>query len=137
MVLHRNDKNWIVPFLFWLCITLRIIFLYISSSIVMTPFRFLWKNTAQKIVPLIPERFRTLAGALLTASVIITGAFASPTSEDNTRENRAVSLFGLLVFLVVLWATSRNRKAIRWHTVIVGMLMQFVIALFVLRTKVG
>ena len=103
----------------------------------MIPFRFLWKNTAQRIVPLIPEKLRTLAGALLTASVIITGAFASPTSEDNTRENRAVSLFGLLVFILVLWATSRNRKAIRWHTVIVGMLMQFVIALFVLRTKVG
>ena len=103
----------------------------------MKPLRFLWKNTALRILPFIPEKFRTLAGGLLTASVIIVGAFASPTTEDNTRENRAVSLFGLLVFIVVLWATSRNRRAIRWHTVIVGMLMQFVIALFVLRTKVG
>ena len=103
----------------------------------MKPLRFAWKNTALRVLPFIPEKFRTLAGGLLTASVIIIGAFASPTSEDNTRENRAVSLFGLLVFIVVLWATSRNRKAIRWHTVIVGMLMQFVIALFVLRTQVG
>lgn len=62
---------------------------------------------------------------------------ASPESEDNTRANRAVSLFGLAVFIFVLWATSRNRKAIQWHTVIVGQLVQFIVALFVLRTKAG
>merc|ERR1712000_499490 len=55
----------------------------------------------------------------------------------STRDNRAVSLFGLAVFIFVLWATSRNRKMINWHTVIVGMLVQFIIGLFVLRTMAG
>jgi concentrative nucleoside transporter, CNT family len=36
-----------------------------------------------------------------------------------------------------MWGTSRNRKAVNWHTVVVGFLMQFIIALFVLRTGVG
>jgi len=75
--------------------------------------------------------------ALLVIAVIIVGAFASEERADNTRANRAVSLFGLAVFIFVFWATSRNRKAIRWQTVIVGMLIQFVVALFVLRTKAG
>ena len=80
---------------------------------------------------------RIPAGALFTIAVIVVGSFASPESQDNTRANRAVSLFGLLVFIAVLWATSRNRSKVKWHTVIVGMLVQFIIALFVLRTGVG
>lgn len=74
---------------------------------------------------------------MLVVAVMLIGAFVSEESQDNTRENRAVSLFGLLVLLAVLWATSRDRKKIVWQTVIVGMLVQFVIAVFVLRTKAG
>jgi CNT family concentrative nucleoside transporter len=80
---------------------------------------------------------RLPAGAAITIATIIIGAFASEESQDNTRANRAVSLFGLVVFLFAFWATSRNRSKIVWHTVIVGMLVQFIIALFVLRTTAG
>ena len=86
---------------------------------------------------MIPEKFRTPLAAAGTVAVMLVGSFASAESADNTRENRAVSLFGLVVLMVGLWATSTNRKMIKWHTVIVGMLTQFIIALFVLRTSVG
>jgi CNT family concentrative nucleoside transporter len=98
---------------------------------------FVWSNTATPFVRLIPENIRIPAAAALAIAVILTGAFASPESADNTRGNRAVSLFGLAVLIFVLWLTSRDRKKIVWHTVIVGMLVQFIIALFVLRTKAG
>ena len=68
---------------------------------------------------------------------MLVGGFASPESQDNTRSNRAISLFGLAVIIFVLWATSRDRKRIKWHTVIVGMLVQFLVALFVLRSGAG
>ena len=68
---------------------------------------------------------------------MLVGGFASPESQDNTRGNRAISLFGLGVIIFVLWATSRDRKRIKWHTVIVGMLVQFLVALFVLRSGAG
>lgn len=77
---------------------------------------FIWNNTGVRISEFIPEKMRIPAGALLVIAVILVGAMASPEAADNTRENRAVSLFGLVVFLGVLWATSRNRKMIRWHT---------------------
>jgi CNT family concentrative nucleoside transporter len=155
LILHRNDKNWIIPFLLWLCITLRLIFFHIPITIITKPMHFVWNNTGVRIANLIPEKMRLPAGAALVIAVIIVGAMASPEAADNTRENRAVSLFGLLVFIFGLWATSRNRKLINWHTVsccgnekkfaisnaflqvIVGMLCQFIIALFVLRTKAG
>ncbi|KAF2458250.1 H+/nucleoside cotransporter-like protein [Lineolata rhizophorae] len=137
LIEHRHDKNWIIPFLLWLAITLRIIFLYVPITIVSKPMHFVWNNTGVRIAALIPDKFKIPAGAALVVAVILVGTFASPENQDNSRENRAVSLFGLLVFIFVLWITSRNRKAVRWHTVIVGMLVQFIIALFVLRTKAG
>lgn len=137
VVLHRNDIGWLIPFLLYLCITIRLVTLYVPITIVTKPMHFVWNNTGVKFAELIPERFRIWCGAALTIAVIVVGSFASPESQGNTRANRAVSLFGLVVLITVLWATSANRKAIQWHTVIVGMLIQFLVALFVLRTKVG
>ncbi len=55
----------------------------------------------------------------------------------NRRSDRAVSVFGYLVFLVGLYVTSRNREAINWRPVIVGILAQFIVGFFVLQTGLG
>lgn len=136
-MLHRHDKNWVIPFLFYLCITLRVIFCHIPISVVTRPMHFVWNNTGVRFAALIPEKLRTPLAAILVLAVFLIGTFASPESKDNTRDNRAISIVGLLIFIALLYLTSRNKKAIKWHTVIVGMLMQFIIALFVLRTTVG
>ena len=44
---------------------------------------------------------------------------------------------GLIVFQFGFWATSRNRSAIQWRTVIIGLFIQQVIALFVLKSGAG
>ncbi|OQE43080.1 hypothetical protein PENCOP_c003G07124 [Penicillium coprophilum] len=137
LILHRHDIGWLKPFLLWLAITLRIIFFYVPITIISKPMHWVWERTAHPFVRLIPEKLRTPAAALLCIGVILIGAFASEESLDNTRTNRAVSLFGMVVCIFGLWVTSRNRKKIIWHTVIVGMLAQFIIALFVLRTTAG
>lgn len=97
----------------------------------------IWNHTGVKVNERIPPRLRLPLGALITIATILAGAFGSEESQGNTRANRAVSLFGLAVLIFVLWATSRNRSKVAWHTVIVGMLVQFIIALFVLRTTAG
>ncbi|KAL4875031.1 Na+ dependent nucleoside transporter C-terminus-domain-containing protein [Aspergillus karnatakaensis] len=137
LVLHRYDLGWLIPFLLWLAITLRVIFVYVPISIIMRPVKWVWKNTASRFVALIPERLRIPGGALVTIATILVGSFASAEAPGNSRADRAVSLFGLVVCIFLLWATSRNRKMINWHTVIVGMLVQFIVALFVLRTTAG
>lgn len=116
---------------------IRLITLHIPITLVTKPMHWVWNQTGVRFANLIPEKMRIPLGAALTISVIIVGSFASEESEDNTRANRAVSLFGLGVFIAGFWATSRNRSKIMWHTVIVGMLLQFIIALFVLRTSAG
>jgi CNT family concentrative nucleoside transporter len=137
VVVHRHDKNWVIPFLLWLAIMIRIITLHIPITIVTKPMHWVWNQTGVRFANLIPEKMRVPSAAGLTIAVIIIGSFASEESEDNTRANRAVSLSGLVLFLGAFWATSKHRSKIVWHTVIVGMLMQFIIALFVLRTGVG
>jgi CNT family concentrative nucleoside transporter len=137
LILHRHDLGWLIPFLLYLAITLRLFFFHVPITIVTKPMHFLWNNTGVRFANLIPEKLRIPLGAAFVAAVFLVGSFASPESQDNTRDNRAVSLFGLLVFIAGLYATSRNRKLIKWHTVIVGMLVQFIVALFVLRTKAG
>ncbi|KAF1356106.1 hypothetical protein EJ07DRAFT_130387 [Lizonia empirigonia] len=137
VVVHRNDKNWVIPFLLWLAIMIRLITCHLPITIITKLMHWVWNNTGVRIAELIPEKMRVPAGAALTIAVIIVGSMASEESQDNTRANRAVSLFGLAVFIFLFWLTSRNKKMINWHTVIVGMLTQFIIALFVLRTGVG
>lgn len=141
-MLHSKDAlntktGWLKPFLLWLAISLRLFFFHVPITIISKPMRFVWRNTGPKIANLIPEKLRTPLSALFVVAVMMIGAFASPESQDNTRANRAVSLFGLGVIIFVMWATSNNRLAVRWHTVIVGMLVQFIVALFVLRSKAG
>ncbi|KAM0425617.1 hypothetical protein ACHAPT_009149 [Fusarium lateritium] len=137
LVLHRHDKNWVVPFLLWLAINLRLLFFHVPIRYVSGPIRWTWHHTAVVIYDRIPPKLRTPAGAFVAIATILVGSFASEEVADNTRENRAVSLFGMAFFLLVLWITSKDRRRINWRTVIGGMLGQYIIGLFVLRTGVG
>ncbi|KAI4103153.1 MAG: hypothetical protein L6R37_003974 [Teloschistes peruensis] len=121
----------------WLAITLRLLFFYAPITIITKPMHYAWNNTAVRLVSFVPENMKLPGGALIVVSVILIGGFSSPESQDNTRDNRAISLFGLAVTIFSMWATSRDRKAVKWHTVIVGMFVQFIIALFVLRSGAG
>jgi len=136
LILHRS-AGWVVPFLLWLAITLRLFFLHIPASVVGKPMRAVWDSAGLHANNAIPPPWRIPLLTIVTAAAFLAGAFASNESADNTRENRAVSLFGLVVIIAVLWATSRDRRRIRWRTVVGGMLAQIVIAVFVLRTRLG
>ncbi|HVB29293.1 MAG TPA: nucleoside transporter C-terminal domain-containing protein [Terriglobia bacterium] len=51
--------------------------------------------------------------------------------------NRLASLLGILIILGTCYALSRHRKVIRWRIVGWGLGLQFLIAMFVLRTGAG
>ena len=137
LVLHRNDKNWVIPFLLWLAINLRLLTFYTGVRFISEPLKWGWQHTAVPAQRLVPERFQTLAGAAIAIAAMLVGAFVSEETADNTRGNRAISILGLAVILFVFWASSKHRHAVNWRTVIVGMLSQYIIGLFVLRTQTG
>lgn len=137
LILHRKDKNWLIPFLLWLAIMLRLLFFYVPIRYVSNPIRWVWTNTCVRIYDLIPEAWRSWAGGILTAAVMIVGSFVTKEDADNTRANRAVSLFGMVVIISAFYVTSRYRRSVNFRTVWGGFLSQYIIGLFVLRTKVG
>jgi CNT family concentrative nucleoside transporter len=50
---------------------------------------------------------------------------------------RFLSLFGMIALLLIGWAFSTDRKAVPWRILIWGTTLQFVFALFILRTPIG
>lgn len=92
LVLHHpgtaRPRNWVVPFLLWLFITIRIVTLHIPVSIVTKPVKWTWKNTGSRVNSMIPERLRLPIGAAVTVAVYIVGTFASAEAGQNSRSNR-------------------------------------------------
>jgi len=60
-----------------------------------------------------------------------------PDSQVGNRGMRLRSALGLILFVVILFITSTNRRAIQWRIVIVGISFQFLLGLFILKTPVG
>jgi hypothetical protein len=101
------------------------------------PLFWTWEHTAVSATNRIPEKLQIPLAAVLVIAVFLIGTFASPQSSNNTFQNRGISIAGLVVFYAALYLTSANRKRIVWRTVLVGLLCQYVLALFVLRTQAG
>ena len=134
---HRH--MWLIPTILWMLIMARLItwhwkILYwaLARAKPIWAYAILWVH---RILP--KHWMRLCAGAFITVAVILIGVFVTPETSYSLREDRAVSFFGLVVAIFVLWATLRHPKRVNWHTVIGGVLMQYIIALFVLRTKCG
>ncbi|CZR55547.1 related to concentrative Na+-nucleoside cotransporter CNT1/CNT2 [Phialocephala subalpina] len=85
----------------------------------------------------VPEGHRIITGATVVIVALFLGVFIPGETEYNKRSDRAVSVFGYLVFMAGLYITSRHRKHINWKPVVVGILVQFIMGFFVLRTTLG
>jgi concentrative nucleoside transporter, CNT family len=71
-------------------------------------------------------------------------AAPGPRSIGDTRHDlgttwlqRAISLLGIVVMLLICWAVSYDRKDIPWRVIGYGIGLQFVFALFILKTPMG
>ncbi|KAI1488619.1 H+/nucleoside cotransporter-like protein [Biscogniauxia mediterranea] len=137
LVKFRNTKNWLIPFLLYLAISLRLIFLWVPVKYAMMPVKLIWHHTVFRGYEMTPKYLHKPGAALVTVAVFLIGSMVPAESGENTRASRAQSLFGLVVMIFVMTVTSKDWRKIPWHTVIGGMLTQFVVAVFVLRTQAG
>ncbi|KAI9313025.1 Na+ dependent nucleoside transporter C-terminus-domain-containing protein [Dichotomocladium elegans] len=130
-----NSENLVLGLIYaWF--TLSMIFTYIPFTTVTKPFWALWDMISRPFYKL-SKRMRSIAYGAFVAVVMIVTIFSIPESEDSTRLRRLIALFGLVVFLVCLVASSSNRRSINWTTVSSSMLLQFLLALFVFRSSAG
>ncbi|CAN6674480.1 hypothetical protein TRVA0_054S00716 [Trichomonascus vanleenenianus] len=134
----KTRHKWLIPTLLWMAIMFRLITFYLPTKYILVAADWVWQRTIVLVVNRIPEKMRLPLGALGTVAVILVGTFVTPEYDAGSkRSDRAISFFGCVVAIAGLYLTSKDRSKIVWHTVITGMLLQYIIALFVLRTGCG
>ncbi|KAJ4385453.1 hypothetical protein N0V93_009881 [Gnomoniopsis smithogilvyi] len=136
LVLHHQDKNWIVPFLVWLAVISRLILWHVSSAHISRPLARFW-NLLVRPSSVVPARWSLPVSFVVLVALIATAAFVAPEYEGDTYYSRGICLAGLALTMGILWLTSRHRRMVCWYTILVGLYLQFLAALFVLRTTVG
>lgn len=85
----------------------------------------------------LPYYARLAIGWLALLGLIFGSAFGFALQEGSTYGQRAQSVFGLFCFQLILYICSAHRNAIQWRTIIVGLGLQQILAMFVLRSGAG
>lgn len=141
IIIQKNQRSkWLIPTILYILLMIRL--LTWNNRVLKRAFSYVqrvWNYGCEiiygRILP--KQSLRLLVGATVTLAVVLLATFVSPETEFSKRSDRAISFLGMVVTLLGLYATSRNRSKIVWNAVIGGVLMQFIVALFVLRTKAG
>ncbi|EUC58541.1 H+/nucleoside cotransporter [Rhizoctonia solani AG-3 Rhs1AP] len=136
-VLKATRHRWIVQ-TFWAWFLILIIaFRFIPNSVVTTPVSAVWQPVISKPFFSLSYRVRLAMGWLCLLGIIFGSAFGFPLPEGTGYGDRVISIFGLFVFSTGFWLSSKHKSHIPWPTVVIGLFMQQVIALFVLKTDAG
>ncbi|KAF8904390.1 Na+ dependent nucleoside transporter C-terminus-domain-containing protein [Gymnopilus junonius] len=136
-VLKATRHRWVVQTFFAWAFILIIAFRYIPNSVVTRPVSAIWIPLVQEPFYKIPYRTRLAMGWLCLLGIVFGSAFGFPLQPGTNFGDRAINVLGLFVFQLGFWLTSKHRNHIPWPTVIVGLFLQQVIALFVLKTDAG
>eukprot|EP01113_Clastostelium_recurvatum_P023368 TRINITY_DN2790_c0_g1_i5.p1 TRINITY_DN2790_c0_g1~~TRINITY_DN2790_c0_g1_i5.p1 ORF type:complete len:570 (+),score=159.69 TRINITY_DN2790_c0_g1_i5:76-1785(+) len=118
-------------------IVLKLLFNHVPFTPITDSLLRIWVITVQVPLSRMGSTSKLVLGAICAVAIMVGVTFGLPVSPGSSRLVRLQSMFGLVVFLTLLVVTSKHRRHIAWRTVIVGLLMQFLLALFVLRSSVG
>ncbi|KHC38212.1 NupC family nucleoside transporter [Candida albicans P76055] len=134
---HRHQ--WLIPTVIWGMIMVRLITWHIKIlPWLLNKVKIVWDFFTGYVYKVLSKKYqRLITGAVITVGVILLGTFVPSETEYSKRKDRAISFFGCIVAIFLLFVTSKAPSKINWNAVIGGMLMQFIIVLFVLRTKCG
>ncbi|KAJ3168093.1 hypothetical protein HK101_011682 [Irineochytrium annulatum] len=138
MILGKGKYGYEFVILLWVFVSLRLLAQHVSMSYyVYTPLGKAFDATFGRIQRAIPEKFQIPALAVVLVVFMLAASLGSPTTNIGSIPQRIQSLIGLCFLLGILYATSIDRSAIKWRTVVVGLLLQYILALIILRTQFG
>jgi len=132
-----NRDYWIpVTVIVWFFIGL-IFFQYVPTRIFSQPIEKMWVAFVEKPWFSLHYYIRLAIGWLCLLGLVFGSAYGFDLVDGATYEMRTQSVFGLFVFQLACYITSKHRHAIRWRQVIVGLGMQQILAMFVLKSGAG
>lgn len=138
-IIAQDDMRhkWLIPTVLWILFEIRLITFYVPTRPLLMAANWVWKRTFIRCRDMIPQKFWIPIEALLVVMTVLVTTFASPETDSSTLRDRGISFFGYVVFYAFFYAVSNHRSKIQWHTVLICIWFQFIIGLFVLRTKAG
>ncbi|KAL7416522.1 Na+ dependent nucleoside transporter C-terminus-domain-containing protein [Mrakia frigida] len=137
IAVEETRHRWIQSTIIAWFIILNVLFCFVDSNIFGAPIGRAWTSCVSVPWFKLPRMLRFTLGWLLLLGLVFGSAFGFPLPEATTYGQRAISVFGLFIFQCIYYLCSRNRKLVKWNTVIVGLVLQQAIAMFVLKTSAG
>ena len=136
-VLKATRGRWLVQTIFAWFFLLVILFRFIPASVVSRPVSAVWMPLVQRPWYRLPRYLRLTIGWLCLLGIIFGSAFGFPLPAGTSYGDRVISIVGILLFQCGFYISSTKRSAVPWPTVIVGLFIQQVVALFVMKTGAG
>ncbi|KAJ3258672.1 hypothetical protein HK103_003461 [Boothiomyces macroporosus] len=119
-------------------ISLRLLARHVSvSQVVYKPLGSVASSAGGAAGRVVSEKYRAPVIGVVAFILIAATSLLSKTTADNSIGYRIQSLLGIVVILVAMTLLSHDRKNIPWYTVSTGLLIQYFIALIVLKTQWG
>ncbi|PWN27391.1 hypothetical protein BDZ90DRAFT_232369 [Jaminaea rosea] len=132
-VAHRRIPIGIIS----MCAVLLILFhnsRYLPQRPIVRVISTVWGTGVNKPWSMLPSRGKLAVGWLALLALIFGTTYGLPENEASNRGNRTISLVGFGLIYGGLFAFSKNHKAVKARTTILGIGFQFIIALLVFRT---
>ncbi|KAJ9063908.1 hypothetical protein DSO57_1036059 [Entomophthora muscae] len=115
---------------------IKVLFEFVPIEFVTKPIELAWRPVGDRISRVSGQRKGGIGGVVIVFLALgVTYGFDE--TELGTRIQRSQSMLGIVVFLTLMGATSRDCRRINWHTVATGILLQLLVGLFVMRTETG
>ena len=139
IILGQGRSGYTLAIIVYIFISLRLLARHISmSQVVYKPLGIWYDKSIGACIDRIPSSYRIPILMGFTLLLITITILVSPIDSTNSSYlSRFQSLAGIAILLALMAFTSKNYKVIPWHTVAVGLILQYAIALFVLRTTTG
>ncbi|KNF00216.1 hypothetical protein PSTG_06630 [Puccinia striiformis f. sp. tritici PST-78] len=138
LALKRTRHKWVIT-TFWTWLILMIIFFrWVPTKYVARPIGNTYMTLiGRPVMKLTNERVRLGIGWSVLLGLWLASTFGIKLGPGNSYKDRLRSLFGVIIFQLCFWASSKNKSLIRWRTVVVGLILQQLLALVVLKSKAG
>ena len=137
MIISPNNSKISLLIFLYTFLSLKLVFKHFSTRLISEPVSRAWTSLILNPLNKIPRKSRRIGLYGFPVVLIVALIMISPDTDKGTRIQRVISLVGLSLQLLLMWSTSTNRKAINWHTVYMGLLLQFLLGIFTLRTELG
>ncbi|EHS64090.1 uncharacterized protein PGTG_20793 [Puccinia graminis f. sp. tritici CRL 75-36-700-3] len=138
LVLKETRHKWVIT-TFWTWLILLIIFFrWVPTKYVTRPIGKTYMTLiGNPIMKSTNHRVRLSIGWLILLGLWLGSTFGIKLAQGSNYTGRLRSLVGVIVFQLGFWASSRTKSLIRWRTIIVGLILQQLLALVVLKSKAG